>query len=245
MNITAVVVDDEPLARARLERFLASMPNIDLVGTGANGKQAVELAARFKPDVMLLDIEMPELNGLQAAAQMLDQMAKPPAIIFCTAYDQYAVEAFAANAVGYLLKPIAVDDLSDALRKAQRLTQLQLKLIEESMARETTLKVVQDGYLARLPASQVFYFRSEGKAVVAGLDSGQEVFVDYTLKVLTEKLSREFVRVHRNSLINKRNLSKLRALPDGGNELMLSGTDRKFLVSRRHLSSVKALFRPT
>jgi len=240
-NISVLVIDDEPLARLRLERFINSMPNVELSGSGVDGKQAVTLAQELEPDVVLLDIEMPRADGLHAASKILSTMAEPPAIIFCTAYDQYAVEAFATNAVGYLLKPISFEDLTEALLKARRLTRLQLNQIDKVTNTKSTIKLSQDGYLARLPTSEIIYFRAESKSVIAGLFES-EVVVEYTLKTLTETFASEFVRIHRNSLVNKNYFQGLTRRQDGQYELSLLNSDRTFLVSRRHMKDVKILF---
>src|SRR5690349_19501240 len=99
-----LIVDDEPLARARLRRQLALMADVEIIGEAANGEQALSAAAQLHPQVVLMDIRMPGLDGLSAAME-LSRQPDAPAIIFCTAYDEYALDAFDANAVGYLLKP--------------------------------------------------------------------------------------------------------------------------------------------
>jgi len=237
-----VVVDDEPLARARLERFINAMSEVELLAIGANGKEAIELAEKHEPDVLLLDIEMPSMTGLEAAKVILEQFSEPPAIIFCTAYDEYALEAFSTSAVAYLLKPIDYNDLKTAILRAQRLSRLQLHHLESTSSDDQQINIDQDGYLAKLPVADLVYFRAEGKSVVAGLMDSTEVIVDYTLKTLEESLAKGFVRVHRSSLINKRYLKELISDGDGQKALRLHHTDLVFQVSRRHLKLVKEVF---
>ena len=242
LSISVVVVDDEPLARARLERFVNAMPDVDLLAVGVNGQEAIELTQQHSPDVLLLDIEMPNMTGLEAAKLILEKVSEPPAIIFCTAYDEYALEAFSTWAVAYLLKPIDYNDLNSAILKAQRLSRLQLNHIESAGIDEQQINLGQDGYLSKLPVTDLLYFRVEGKSVVAGLMDGKEVVVDYTLKALEESLVKGFVRVHRSSLISKRSLKELISRDDGHKEITLHHTDLVFQVSRRHLKKVKEAF---
>jgi len=240
--ISVVIVDDEPLARARLERFIAAMSEVELLAVGVNGQEAIELTQRYKPDVLLLDIEMPKMTGLEAAKVILAESGEPPAIIFCTAYDEYALEAFSTSAVAYLLKPIAYNELNAAILKAQRLSRLQLHHLESVSLDEQQINLGQDGYLAKLPVADLLYFRVEGKSVVAGLLDGKEVVVDYTLKTLEESLVKSFVRTHRSYLINKRYLKEMISLDDGQKTLKLHHTELVFQVSRRHLKQVKEVF---
>jgi len=242
MNVSIIVIDDEPLARNRLQRFIQSMDGVELLAVGENGEQAVKLAAEHKPDVLLLDIEMPKLNGLQAASQIHAQMSKPPAIIFCTAYQQYALEAFSSNAVGYLLKPISFSQLNEQIQKAQRLTRLQLSRVQNSVDDENVINITQAGYLAKLPVADILYFRTEGKGVVAGLVD-KEIIVSYSLKVLEEKFGVGFLRVHRSAIVNKRYLNQLVKSSEAGDKLSLLKTDTVFTVSRRHLAEVRAAFK--
>lgn len=242
LSISVVIVDDEPLARARLERFITAMSGVELLAVGANGQQAIELTQQHKPDVLLLDIEMPKLTGLDAAQAILAASGEPPAIIFCTAYDEYALEAFSTSAVAYLLKPIAYNELNAAIIKAQRVSRLQLQHLESISTDDQHINLDQDGYLAKLPVADLLYFRAEGKSVVAGGVDGKEMVVDYTLKVLEESLVRSFVRTHRSFLVNKRYVKELISLDDGQKHLKLNHTELVFQVSRRHLKQVKEVF---
>ena len=117
MNVRALVVDDERLARNRLKRLLADL-QVDVVAEGQDGNQAVELVNTGEIDIVFMDINMPNLNGLEAARLISETMSEPPAIVFCTAYDEYAVKAFDTSAVAYLLKPINTADLQRVLEQA-------------------------------------------------------------------------------------------------------------------------------
>ncbi|MEM7359815.1 MAG: LytTR family DNA-binding domain-containing protein [Pseudomonadota bacterium] len=244
MSISTVIVDDEPLARARLQRFIQSMDGVVMLATGENGQDALALTLEHKPDVLLLDIEMPVMNGLDAAAAILKEVAKPPAIIFCTAYENYALEAFATNAVGYLLKPISFEKLNEQLLKAQRLTRLQLNAVQAQGEHQEVINVAQPGFLAKLPIAEILYFRAEDKSVVAGL-LDKEVIVSYPLKQLEQKLTEGFVRVHRSALVNSRYFDKLVKTDEGLDVLSLQQTSTEFVVSRRHLGKVRTYFKQT
>jgi len=132
MNV--LIVDDEPLARERLSRMVAALDGYHVVEPSAsNGEEALALVESLKPDVVLLDIRMPGLDGLQAAAKLCEREA-PPAVIFCTAHDEFAVEAFQVSAVGYLVKPVRPEHLEDALKKAERLNRVQLAALTRPAA---------------------------------------------------------------------------------------------------------------
>ena len=120
-----LIVDDEPPARARLAALLAELPGFDVVGEAGDGQSAVEAAMAHDPDIVLLDIRMPGMDGIEAARHLAG-LPQPPAVIFTTAYDRYALEAFETQAVGYLLKPVRQQRLTEALEKAGRLTRAQL-----------------------------------------------------------------------------------------------------------------------
>lgn len=114
-----LIVDDEPPARERLRRLLAEIDGCEVVGEAGNGEEALSMCGEVRPDVVLLDVRMPGLTGIQVARH-IDSLEDPPAVIFTTAYDQYAVEAFETEAVGYLLKPVRKEKLAHALRHAGR-----------------------------------------------------------------------------------------------------------------------------
>src|SRR5579864_2641547 len=136
-RLKVLIVDDEPPARERLRSLLAEIADTEVVGEAANGYEALREAHERAPDVVLLDVRMPGMDGLEAARH-LNVLEEPPAVIFTTAYDQYAVEAFQAHAVGYLLKPVRREQLAAALTRAGRLTRAQLqKLASGAEARRT------------------------------------------------------------------------------------------------------------
>lgn len=240
MSVNAAVVDDEPLARARLKRLL-TMQGVNVVAEGENGYEALEIASRSDVDVMFLDINMPQKNGLDAAREMNDLVAQPPALIFCTAYDHFAVEAFKTNAVAYLLKPFETKDLEAALDKAASLSRLQVAKLIELQSGNASLPMMIAGVLENVPTSKVVYFQSVDKHVYAVLESGIENLVDMTLKEIEEKYDRYFVRVNRSVVVNR--IQALRLVrSNGASKLEIKHNNIQFSISRRRLSEVKECF---
>ena len=239
-TMRVLVVDDEPLARERLQRFVEMVPDAELVGTGVNGVDAVLLSERQHPDVLLIDIKMPVMDGLEAAAKIMQQ-EEPPAIIFCTAYEEHALEAFRVNAVNYLVKPIIAEQVVQALVDAKRLTQAQIHSVSRYQYLPRYLALSHDGNLEKLLVSDIYCFRTDGKLVVA-YTSGSEVVVDYTLKDLEDLLGRQFVRVHRSALVSVAHITLVRRKEDGKHEIEVEGLDDRVNVSRRHLKDVKQAF---
>lgn len=239
-----LIVDDEPLARSRLNRLLADIHDVEVIGSAENGAEAVRLVTVDKPDLVFLDINMPIKNGIQAAREIAAMGQHPPAIIFCTAYDEYALEAFEVQASAYLMKPVNRNELQKALDKAAPLTQLHLnKLIDmEGDSRAAQIAVQRFGSIENHALADFLYFRAEQKQVVGGLVSGPEVILDQSLKALENKFSEYFVRAHRSVLVNKSKISKLSRDDKGRPLLWLSGCDQPFQVSRRHLTTVKQCF---
>jgi len=196
-----MVVDDEALARDRLSALLLELgDSYQLVGTAANGKEALELFAERGADLVLLDIRMPVLDGLQAAVT-LARSATPPAVIFVTAYEEHALQAFEAQAVDYLLKPVRKARLQQALERARRLTLTQLQALTGEPDRSVpVLSVNYRGGKRRLPLDQVLYLRAESKYVTARHRHG-ELLLEESLKNLESRFGDWFLRVHRNALV--------------------------------------------
>ena len=121
----AVIAEDEPLARARLQRFLSKVEDIKDVFVAEDGEQAIELIVQHQPELLVLDIHMPLKDGLTVVKEIYNSQLRPPAIIFTTAYDEFALEAFKVNAIAYLMKPISEQELFEAVRRAGQLNRLQ------------------------------------------------------------------------------------------------------------------------
>lgn len=239
MIIRTLIVDDEPLARSRLRRLLSAIDLIEIIGEASDGEEAVSMVESLSPNLIFMDIQMPRLTGVEAAAKIMKSFSDdPPAIIFCTAYDQYAIEAFKVNASDYLLKPVSSDDLTQAIKRACQVSQLRKP---ENRDAANFLPIKHLNYVENRPMNEVLYFRSEGKYVVVGVLDEEEIVVDSTLKELEEKYFQSIIRVHRNSLVSRDKLKKM-VRNDGCDYVELQNCSRTFVVSRRMLNDVKKCF---
>lgn len=234
-----IVVDDEQPARERLCRLIAELEGYEVVGEAANGREAVELYTALKPEIMLLDIRMPVMDGLEAA-QHLSIDETPPAVIFTTAYSDHALEAFNTHAVGYLLKPVRKENLVASLAAAGRSTRAQLQAVNRDMetaAARTHLCVHVRGNLVLIPVDEIYYFRAEDKYVVLYHRSGQSL-IEESLVKLEEEFGDRFMRIHRNALVAKSEVCGLEH-SGAGNALKLKHCEQRLVVSRRHLPAVR------
>ncbi len=240
----ALVVDDEPLARERMAALLGEIAGVELVGEAGNGRDALDAIERLAPDVVLLDIRMPVMDGIEAARH-LATLASPPAVIFCTAYGDHAVDAFEANAVDYLLKPVRSERLQAALAKVRRWggedTRSATRALEPAGAR-THLCARVRGSLVLVPVADVDYLLAEDKYVVVHHAKG-EVLIEEPLKVLEDEFESRFVRIHRNCLVARAKLSGLTRTPDGRLFANVEGVGATLEVSRRNLPALRKLIR--
>ncbi len=242
MNVRAIVVDDERLARNRLRRMLDEL-GVDVIAEGENGRDAVELAQKLDADVLVIDINMPKMNGLDAVAELSKQMQHPPSIIFCTAYDEFALKAFDLNATSYLLKPVNSEKLQMAISQARALSAIQVKALQSQMSTQDKLAVNVEGSIENIKLDEILFFKSHEKHVYAVLKDQKNILVGYTLKQLEKKLTAKFVRAHRNSLVAINKLSSLTRDDNGAVVLHLEDTTETIIVSRRHVAEVKQCFR--
>lgn len=242
-KVKVMIVDDEPLARSRMQRLLATIEHVDVVQIATNGLEAVTMAKADKLDLIFMDIQMPKMTGIDAAREIIGfTEPEPPAIIFCTAYDQYAIQAFQVNAASYLLKPVSQSELKKAIDQAARLNHFQISSIQEETLVSTSLPIKSGDIIERIAFTDIYYFRSEGKYIVAGLLDDKEIIVDYTLKELEERCVEHFVRVHRNTLVNKSKLLKLNRDDPSQDVVELMDVKLSFPVSRRMLTPIKKCF---
>ncbi|WP_139853370.1 LytR/AlgR family response regulator transcription factor [Acinetobacter pullicarnis] len=235
MNI--LISDDEPLAVERLSRLVSQLGH-QVVATAQNGKQVLELAQQYEPDVVLLDIQMPVMDGL-SCAQHLTQLNPMPAVVFCTAYDQHALNAIQSQASGYLIKPIAQSELQRVLNNLTKLTQAQMSNIEKKQSMEKTTQrqqIVAKTYrgVELIPTENIYYFLADQKYVAVRHKNGS-VLIDETLKELEQEFADKFIRIHRNALISLDYLDGLELVTSGQYQVRCREIEEKLAVSRRHL----------
>jgi two-component system response regulator AlgR len=235
--VKILVVDDEPLARERLLRLVARVRPEATCFQAADGNEALDKVASADPDLVLLDIRMPGKDGIEVAAE-LDQRPSPPAVVFCTAYDEYALQALQHQAVAYLLKPVREAELKQALASAGRVNRLQLAALRNTDGPRSSVSSQTHRGLESIPVAQVRCFLAEQKYVTA-IAPGQELLIPDTLKDLEQEFTGQFLRVHRNALVALAHIQRLEKNRDGSWRVVLDGVDATPAISRRHLSEVK------
>ncbi|MGV6807030.1 MAG: LytR/AlgR family response regulator transcription factor [bacterium] len=238
-----MIVDDEPLARERLARMVEQIDGCSVVAVAGNGEEALGAAETHQPELVLMDVRMPGMDGL-AAAQYLAQFDPPPAVIFCTAYDDYAVEAFSSQAMGYLLKPVKKLELERAVGRCKRVNKAQLAelqyLSEDGDDKREYVVAKNRRGVDLIPVNNVRVFQADHKYVTAYHTEG-EALLDETLKDLENQFADDFVRVHRNALVSTRDILGLERNSEGQYFVKLDGIDIRPQVSRRHASLLKKL----
>ncbi|MEE8118047.1 MAG: LytTR family DNA-binding domain-containing protein [Gammaproteobacteria bacterium] len=239
-----LIVDDEAPARERLRTMLQDLSNVTVVGEATNGVEALQTAEREMPDLILLDIRMPIMDGLETARH-LAQLETPPAVIFTTAYDQFSLQAFDARAIAYLLKPIRHEKLLQALEYAARPNQAQRNALQEHASEVSTRQHicarVRDE-LRVVPIAQVIYFLAEQKYVTVCYEEG-EVLIEDSLKSLESEFGLRFLRVHRNALVDPARIESLDKDTRGHFSLKLRKCERQIEVSRRMVPEVRRAIR--
>lgn len=232
-----LIVDDEDLARQRLRRLLERVrPEAEVLEAG-DGTAALAAVASAQPDVLLLDIRMPGIDGVGVARALLDTDAAP-ALVFCTAYDEYALDALKHQAIAYLLKPVRERDLEAALRAAVRVNRAQLSALGVSAdARDTIVSAGHRG-VESLPVAAIRCFLAEDKYVRACAPD-TELLLSDALRDLEREFDHRFLRVHRNALVARAHVRRLQR-DDEGWFVELDACAEKPRVSRRHLAAVKA-----
>lgn len=237
-----LIVDDEAPARARLRMLLEEREDLVVAGEAANGREALAMTEALSPDVVLLDIRMPGISGIETARHM-DASDNPPAVIFTTAYDEYAIDAFDAHAIGYVLKPVRRERLYKALAHAERLNRESLDEFRAGDSTEQRQHVcARIGKELKLIAlSDVRCFVADQKYVRVIHDEGDNL-IDDSLKSLEREFGERFVRIHRSALVSIAHIDALEKLSDGQTRIRLRGNgddDEPLLISRRHLADVR------
>ena len=229
-----LIVDDEPPARARLFHLIHDLGLGEVVGEAGNGHDALVATDTQHPDVVLLDIRMPGMDGLEVARH-LSGLESPPSVIFTTAYDDHALAAFETNAIDYLLKPIRRERLTEALGRVVRPTRAQLSGLQESVETNparTHLSATLFDRLQLVPVAEVRYLKAEHKYVTVGHPDGQ-LLIEDSLSSLEEEFADRFLRVHRNALIATVYARGLGRDEAGRNIVHLADVEAHIEVSRR------------
>ncbi len=246
LPLRVFIVDDEPPARNRLRELLndcnAQLPLV-VSGEAGNGQEALDKLVETPADVVLLDIRMPQMDGIELA-QHLQKLPYPPVIIFTTAYDAYAIRAFELHAIDYLLKPIRLGRLFDALTRARNAVPIQFEVLRELLPEpRRNLSIHERGKIHLVPIEQILFLRAELKYItVSTLE--REYLIDESLTALEKEFAARFVRIHRNCLVAK---SKIEGFERGSGEegegwvVRLAGLPQTLAISRRQQHIVKEL----
>ena len=236
-----LIVDDEAPARSRLESLVAELPGWSALSSCASGAEAITRIERERPAVVLLDIRMPAMSGIEVARH-LSLLDSPPAVIFTTAYDQYALEAFDSHAVGYLLKPVRRERLESALAHAVRLSDALLSELGRStkgLERRRHIAARVRDELRLIPLDEIRLLKAEQKYVNVFHTGGEDLIED-SLRQLELEFADLFVRIHRSMLVAVGSVEALEKDADGGYHLRLRGMPESLPVSRRQVTDLKA-----
>ena len=248
MPLKTLIVDDEPIARRVLREELESIGDIEIVGEADDGDTALEKISAHQPDLVLLDLQMPAMGGLEVVRR-LKHGTHMPVIVIVTAYDKYALQAFEAGAIDYLLKPVGRERLSEAIERARRLTGreaieriAQLQEIADPSVGPRTRRIVgkvgEEYFL--LSADEIYAFQADGDLVWI-LTAKRKYLATQTLKVLEHRLANSsFRRIHRNALVNVDHVRKMSAL-SSQRWLITLNNDQEFIASKRQARSVREL----
>jgi two-component system response regulator AlgR len=246
--LKVLVVDDELPARRRLRELLADLSDrlpLQVVGEAANGRQALELAGMQNPDVVLLDIRMPEIDGIELARH-LQKLARSPAIVFTTAFDAYAIKAFEVHAIDYLLKPIRAARLEQALARARAAAPPPDEALRTLRPQARTNLCAQErGRIHLIPVSEILYLKAELKYVTART-AAREYLIEESLTRLEQEFADHYVRIHRNCLVARAAIRGFERVQDEGEGhwvVMLNGIEDKLDVSRRQQHVVREFVR--
>lgn len=229
-----VIVDDEPLARARLAALLRDCDGAEVVASVGDGEAALAACTGTRPDLLLLDIAMPGLDGV-GVARRLAALPDPPQLVFCTAYEEHALAAYELRAADYLLKPVRIERLREALARAQALRQ-------RAPPSAATLLAQVHGAPVRIPLADVLYLTADDKYVSVHRNAG-DILTEQSLKAIEDAFPDRFVRVHRGCLVPAERLMGMRRDSDGTVRALIAGSDAAPEVSRRNLAAVRKLLR--
>jgi two-component system response regulator AlgR len=240
-----VIADDEPLARERLRGLLSSIQGVEVVADAADGHEALHACAAHHPDLVLLDIAMPGIDGLEAARH-LAAFEPRPAVVFCTAYDAHALSAFEAEAIDYLVKPVRPERLAAAIERVRTFAagrgQGASTGTSQGQQRRTHLCARLRGSLRLIPIEDVHYLHAEEKYVIVHHARGEDL-IEESLKSLEEEFGSRFVRIHRNCLVARHEIVELKRSPDGHVQALTRHGKAPLEVSRRCVAGLRETLR--
>ena len=224
-----------------MHRLLDELPGYEVIGEAANGRDALNLSLSESPDVILLDIRMPDMDGIETARH-LSTLDDGPAVIFTTAFDSYAIDAFDTHAIGYLLKPVRREKLERALGFAAKLAGPQI----EALTNDPQQPAVRNNICARrgadlrlIPVEDIVYFQADQKYITVRHVHGEDL-IDEPLKELAREFADRFIRIHRSALVALAWVERMEKTTDGQYEVWLRDCAEPLPVSRRHVTAVKA-----
>lgn len=245
LPLTVFIVDDEEHARNRIKELLvdcAQQLPLELVGEAANGREALDKLCTVHADVVLMDIRMPQMDGVELA-QHLNKLDQPPVIIFTTAYDSYALKAFELHAIDYLLKPIRLGRLFDALMRARNAVPLRTEELKELIPEpRKNLSIHERGKIMLIPIEEVLFLRAEMKYVTVRTTQ-HEYLIEEALTALEKEFAARFIRIHRNCLVARSAIEGFEKVAGDDGEsywaVKLKGLDELLPISRRQQFIVK------
>lgn len=246
LPLAVFVVDDEPPARNRLKDLLGDCSEqlpLTLVGEAGNGVEAMDKLSEVHADVVLVDIRMPQMDGIELA-QHLNKLHKPPVIVFTTAYDSYAVNAFEQRAIDYLLKPIRLGRLFEALTRARNAVPVRSEILQELTPEpRKNLSIHERGKIVLVPIEQVLFMRAELKYITVRTVEN-EYLIEESLIALEKEFAARFVRIHRNCLVAKDEIEGFEKVAESENSeahwaVKLKGLEELLPISRRQQSIVR------
>ncbi len=246
LPLAVFVVDDEPPARNRVKELLgdcAEQLPLEVVGEAGNGREALDKLSGIHADVVLVDIRMPQMDGIELA-QHLNKLPRPPVIIFTTAYDKYAINAFEQRAIDYLLKPIRLGRLFEALTRARSAVPVRTEVLHELLPEpRKNLSIHERGKIHLIPVEKVLYLRAELKYVTVRT-AEREYLIEEPLSALEKEFAVRFMRIHRNCLVAKDEIEGFEKVTDedGGEThwtVKLKGLAEMLPISRRQQFIVK------
>lgn len=228
--LSVLVVDDEAPAVRRLQRLLDQQSRVRCVGTAAQAAEAIAACRQLHPDVVLLDVEMPGMDGVQAARELM-RLPQPPQVIFVTAFERYAVDAFDLQALDYLVKPVRAERLEQALERAAQ-------AVARQRARGAILTARLGEKLLVIPVAEIRLLQAEDKYTCVHYPGGQAL-IDDSLLSLEERFGDHFIRVHRAALVSRAHLRALFRDGDGQERVQIDGCTVTPEVSRRSLAGLR------